>query len=129
MRQFMLMTIAAAALLTGCAELRKDQGRALEWDQLRATVKRSTGFVAFQGDAPVKVVVARRHGLDTYELRRCGGDTAVCGTRRGDWRATREYDVITRAYPGVTFYLAPTGKGQAVIRGRSYPLAWGQGGS
>lgn len=128
MRHILLMTIAAATVLAGCSDLRKDDGRALEWDQLRTTIQRSSGAQVFEGTTPIKVLVARRHGLDTYELRRCGGDTAVCGSRQGDWRVTREFDVITRAYPGVPFYLSPGGDGHATIRGRSYALAWGQGG-
>lgn len=72
-------------------------------------------------------VVAEEHGdLHTYTLTPCRGGTHICGGSGGvgHLQQTPDFDIVTGAYPGRTFYLSPGGDGILKWRGVERDLAW-----
>jgi len=78
-------------------------------------------------DTGTVYVVAEEHGdLHTYSLTPCRNGTHICGGSGGvgHLQQTPDYDIVTGAYHGRTFYLSPGGDGILLWRGVQRDLAW-----
>ena len=75
-------------------------------------------------EGAVSVLVTEHGALRTFSLTPCHGNTRICGSHAGTLRQTADYDIVSGAYPGRTFYLSPGGDGVVITNGVQRPLAW-----
>lgn len=127
--------LVAAASLAGCETVGLNP---VNWQAVHASVASADlmtdtrrAFAEAYQDQPFELgaisVVAEEHGeLHTYSLTPCQNNTHICGGtgRAGHLRQTADYDVVSDAYSGRTFFLSPGGSGYLMWRGEQHPLAW-----
>ncbi len=126
----MRLALAGLIVLGGCAETTV-QGTVAAIETLDLVAETRRDFAAAYQDQPFDTgtvyVVANEHGdLHTYSLTPCRGGTRICGGAGGvgHLQRTLDYDIVTGAYSGRTFYLSPGGDGILKWQGVSRDLAW-----
>ena len=132
MRQMRALALVAALGLAGCGGIGSSVSEeSLDYDAWTTQMRRSFAASYLEqpfADGTVHVIAEERGEMRTYILVPCRGGTRICGEtlrgQAGHLMQQPDYTVVTGAYAGRTFFLAPGGSGVVQRGARETPLAW-----